>query len=108
MPTLRRQPQAKRGGPQLESYQVVRRPLITEKATMQAEYHNAYTFAVNRLATKTEIKKAIEELFEVKVENVRTQNIKSVSKRFRFKVGKTKNWKKAVVKLKPDYRIDFF
>ena len=58
MVTLRRPPQFERRGPVLEPYQVVLRPLITEKATHLSERHNAYTFEVNALATKTEIKEA--------------------------------------------------
>jgi large subunit ribosomal protein L23 len=56
MVTLRRPPQYTRSGPKLDHYQVVVRPLITEKATHLSERHNAYTFEVNPLATKTEIK----------------------------------------------------
>ena len=74
MVTLRRPPQYERPGPKLEPYQVILRPLITEKATHLSERHNAYTFEVNPLATKTEIKRAVEELFNVKVADVRTQN----------------------------------
>ncbi len=74
MVTLRRPPQSTRSGPVLEPYQVIVRPLITEKATHVSERDNAYTFEVNPLATKTEIKTAIETLFDVKVMGVRTQN----------------------------------
>ena len=74
MVTLRRPPKSKHAGPVLDPYQVVVRPLITEKATHISERHNAYTFEVNPLATKTEIKEAIETLFSVKVLDVRTQN----------------------------------
>ena len=74
MVTLRRPPQYQRSGPVLDPYQVVVRPLITEKATHLSERHNAYTFEVNPLANKTEIKDAIEVLFSVKVLDVRTQN----------------------------------
>lgn len=108
MVTLRRPPQYERSGPKLEPYQVILRPLITEKATQVAERHNAYTFEVHRMATKTEIKEAVETLFNVQVEDVRTQNRKSVTRRYRLKIGRTKNWKKAIVALKDDYRIDFF
>jgi large subunit ribosomal protein L23 len=86
MVTLRRPPQHERSGPKLEPYQVVLRPLITEKATHLAnprerrdeqrraiERRAAYTFEVNPLATKTEIKHAIELLFHVKVHEVRTR-----------------------------------
>ena len=83
MVTLRRAPQYVRKGPALEPYQVVLRPLITEKATHLSERHNAYTFEVNPLATKTEIKLAVEELFNVKVSDVRTQNRRGKLRRYR-------------------------
>ena len=108
MVTLRRPPQYTRSGPVLEAYQVILRPLITEKATHLSERHNAYTFEVNPLATKTEIKNAIEILFNVKVADVRTQNRRGKSRRYRLKAGRMRNWKKAIVALHEDYRIDFY
>jgi len=108
MVTLRRPPQYQRGGPALEPYQVVLRPMITEKATHLSERHNAYTFEVNPLATKTEIKQAIEVLFNVKVADVRTQNRRGKKRRYRLKAGRMRNWKKAIVALHEDYRIDFY
>ena len=108
MVTLRRPPQYTRSGPALDAYQVVLRPLITEKATHLSERHNAYTFEVNPLATKTEIKHAVEELFNVKVADVRTQNRRGKLRRYRLKLGRMRNWKKAIVALHEDYRIDFY
>lgn len=108
MVTLRRPPQYERSGPKLEPYQVILRPLITEKATHLSERHNAYTFEVNALATKTEIKRAVETLFNVKVDDVRTQNRRGKPRRYRLKVGRMRNWKKAIVALHEDHRIDFF
>jgi large subunit ribosomal protein L23 len=108
MVTLRRPPQYQRSGPTLEPYQVVLRPLITEKATHLSERHNAYTFEVDTLATKTEIKEAIEALFHVKVADVRTQNRRGKLRRYRLKAGRMRNWKKAIVALHDDYRIDFY
>jgi len=108
MVTLRRAPNYTRSGPVLEPYQVVIRPLITEKATHLSERHNAYTFEVNPLATKTEIKASIETLFDVKVADVRIQNRRGKPRRYRLKVGRLRNWKKAVVALHDDYRIDFY
>jgi large subunit ribosomal protein L23 len=109
MVTLRRPPQAaQRRGPVLEPYQVVLRPLITEKATHLSERHNAYTFEVNLLATKTEIKEAIETLFNVKVQDVRTQNRRGKPRRYRMKVGWMRRWRKAIVTLHEEYRIDFY
>jgi large subunit ribosomal protein L23 len=108
MVTLRRPPQVERKGPVLEPYQVVIRPLITEKATHLSERHNAYTFEVSLLASKTDIKHAIEELFQVKVENVRTQNRRGKPRRYRLKTGWMRRWRKAIVTLHEEYRIDFY
>jgi large subunit ribosomal protein L23 len=108
MVTLRRPPPPSHTGPKLEPYQVVLRPLITEKATHVSERHNAYTFEVNALANKTEIKEAVEQLFNVKVADVRTQNRRGKPRRYRLKVGRMRNWKKAIVKLHPEHRIDFY
>jgi large subunit ribosomal protein L23 len=108
MVTLRRPPQYQRPGPVLEPYQVVLRPLITEKATHLSERHNSYCFEVNPLATKTEIKHAVEVLFHVEVADVRTQNRRGKYRRYRLTRGRMRNWKKAVVKLKPEFRIDFY
>lgn len=94
----------------LEPYQIILRPLVTEKGTQLAsdEQTRAYTFEVNPLANKSEIRAAVEELFKVKVEKVRTQNRIGKPRRYRFRYGRTKNWKKALVKLHEDHRIDFF
>ena len=108
MVTLRRAPEYQRSGPELEPYQVVIRPLITEKATHLSERHNAYTFEVNPLATKTEIKHAIEALFNVKVADVRIQNRRGKPRRYRLKTGWMRRWKKAVVTLYEEHRIDFY
>jgi large subunit ribosomal protein L23 len=108
MVTLRRPPKSQHSGPVLDPYQVVIRPLITEKATHLSERHNAYTFEVNPLATKTEIKEAIETLFSVKVLDVRTQNRRGKARRYRLKVGRMRNWKKAIVSLHEEFRIDFY
>ena len=92
----------------LQSHQVVIRPLVTEKGTYQSEKFNAYAFEVSRLATKSDIKKAVEELWEVRVVNVRTQNRKGKPRRHKASFGRTKDWKKAIVELHEDDRIAFF
>ena len=76
--------------------EVIIRPVITEKSNdeMQA---GKYTFEVNKKATKVEIAKAVEKLFEVKVSNVNTMIVKGKTKRVRYKEGKTPDWKKAIV-----------
>jgi large subunit ribosomal protein L23 len=93
---------------QLEAHQIIMRPLVTEKGMQQSTDHNQYSFEVNMLADKTQIRSAVEELFEVEVEKVRIQKRAGKQRRHRFKQGSTKNWKKAIVTLKPEFRIDFF
>jgi large subunit ribosomal protein L23 len=96
------------GGLKLLPYQIILRPLVTEKGMHLAERHNAYTFAVNAAADKTDIKHAVEELWGVKVEKVRTQNRKGKARRRRVVRGYTKDWKKAIVELHGEDRISFF
>src|SRR5213082_1478654 len=95
-------------GPQLEPHQVIMQPLVTEKGTHQFTRHNAYPFQVNPWANKEQIKAAVEELFNVRVEKVRTQNRLGKSRRYRFRLGKLPNWKKAIVTLHAEDRIEFF
>jgi large subunit ribosomal protein L23 len=95
-------------GFELKPYQVILRPLVTEKGTHQSTRYNAYTFQVNALATKTEIKAAVEELFHVKVEAVRTQVREGKRRRFRQAMGQLPTWKKAIVTLGGDDKIEFF
>jgi large subunit ribosomal protein L23 len=95
-------------GLELRPYQVILRPLVTEKGTHQSTRYNAYTFQVNPIATKTQIKAAVEELFHVKVEAVRTQVREGKRKRFRQSMGQLPTWKKAVVTLSGEDKIEFF
>ena len=96
-------------GPILEPHQVVLRPLVTEKSTHQTSRYRAYPFEVNPWATKDEIKAAVESLFNVQVQKVRTQNRAGKKRRYRFKLGRLPNWKKAIVTLKTDSPgMDFF
>jgi large subunit ribosomal protein L23 len=94
--------------PLLPSYQVVVRPLVTEKGMHRSTRNNQYSFEVNPLATKDDIRRAVEELFSVKVDKVRTQNRRGKHRKYKFKQGQTKSWKKAVVTLDEEHRIDFF
>ena len=95
-------------GIELRPYQVILRPLVTEKSTHQSTRYNAYAFQVNPLATKTQIKAAVEELFNVKVEAVRTQVREGKKRRFRQAMGQLPTWKKAVVTLSDQDKIEFF
>ena len=89
-------------------YDIVKRPFITENTSIQKEDYNQMTFEVDRNANRVEIKRAIENIFNVNVATVRTMQVKGKTKRRGQIVGKRRNWKKAVVKLMPGERIDFF
>ena len=91
--------------PTARDYSVVRRPIITEKATLGSQ-HNQVTFRVMRDATKPEIKKAIESLFKVKVTAVNTVRVKGKTKKFRGKEGRRADYKKAIVTLAEGQSID--
>ncbi len=89
-------------------HDIVIRPLITEKTSIQKEVNNQITFEVDRRANRVEIKKAIENIFNVNVVGVRTMQVKGKSKQRGRIVGKRRDWKKAIVTLMPGERIDFF
>ena len=86
-------------------YAIILRPLVTEKSTQGSEY-NQVTFKVSLDASKPEIKKAVESLFEVKVKQVNTIRMKGKVKRFKGHLGKRSNWKKAIVSLAEGETID--
>lgn len=94
--------------PRLAPHQVVLRPLVTEKGMHKATRYNAYAFEVNKAATKDDIRHAVEELFDVTVVAVHTQNRKGKPRRSKYRMGVTKSWKKAIVTLDPEDRINFF
>lgn len=81
-------------------------PHISEKTAMAAESGNQYVFKVARDANKTEIRAAVEQLFEVSVESVRTVNMKGKTKRFKNFLGRRPHWKKAYVRLAEGQTID--
>ena len=89
-------------------YEVIRRPLVTEKMTNLKETQRTLGFEVHRDATKPEIKKAVETLFGVKVQDVRVANVHGKVKRQGRYVGRRPDWKKAYVTLAEGSRIDFF
>jgi large subunit ribosomal protein L23 len=82
-------------------------PLVSEKSVNAADTGNQFAFKVAKDATKPEIKAAVEMLFEVKVENVQTLNVKGKSKRFGQRMGKRPDWKKAYVRLAEGQDINF-
>ncbi len=89
-------------------HDIIKRPIITEKTNIQKETHNQLTFEVDRKANSVEIKKAIENIFNVNVAKIRTMQVKGKTKQRGRIVGKRKDWKKAIVTLMPGERIDFF
>ena len=92
----------------MNDYNIVIRPLITEQGMHFANTKGAYSFEVNKKANKTQIRNAVERIYSVKVNKVRTANHKGKYRRRGRNFGQTPSWKKAVVYLKPDYHIDLF
>lgn len=103
----------------MDIYNIIRRPLVTEKGTHQSKQSfdatasrpgrgGAYSFEVHAQACKTEIRSAVEKIYDVKVEKVRTSVRLGKQRRYRGRTGMTRQWKKAVVVLKPEFHIDLF
>ncbi len=103
----------------MDIYHTIIRPLVTEKGTHQSHVTCAatksrparggsYTFEVHRKSNKTQIRQAIEKIYNVKVLSVRTSNRQGKRRRYRMAYGRTRSWKKAVVVLNPDDHIDLF
>ena len=103
----------------MDIYHTIVKPLVTEKGTHQSQLAHeatrtrparggAYTFEVHPKANKTQIRQAIEKIYNVKVQSVRTSNRAGKRRRERMSFGTTRSWKKAVVVLHPDYHIDLF
>jgi large subunit ribosomal protein L23 len=86
---------------------VLEAPIISEKSTLSAEKENRVAFRVKKCATKHQVKRAVELLFKVEVESVHVLNVKGKMKRFGRFLGTRSDWKKAYVKLKPGFDIDF-
>lgn len=92
-----------------DNYKIILRPVITEKSTLMKDINREVCFEVDRRANKNEIKKAVEQLFKVKVERVRTQNKRGKTRKVGRSEGKKKDWKKAYVKLKEGEKmLEFF
>ena len=92
----------------MKMYEIIKGPLITEKATIQKENSNQLTFEVDRGANRVEIRQAVERLFNVRVEKVRTMQMKGKFKRMGRSLGKRRDWKKAVVTLAEGHSVEFF
>jgi large subunit ribosomal protein L23 len=91
----------------MDPSQVIIRPVVTEKSFVLAEA-GKYTFRVHPDAHKTQIRQAIEELFDVKVRDVRTVSVKSKPKRRGYTAGRTREWKKAIVQVREGDSIPIF
>ena len=103
----------------MDIYHTIVRPLVTEKGTHQSQQSHeatrtrparggAYSFEVHQKASKGQIRQAIEKIYNVRVQDVRTSNRAGKRRRHRTSFGTTRSWKKAVVVLHPDYHIDLF
>lgn len=92
----------------MEAIHVIKRPLITEKSTWESGARNRYAFEVDASARKPQIKAAIEELYKVRVANVATQVRKGKVRRTKFGETTGSDWKRAVVQLHPEDKIELF
>jgi len=92
----------------LRPYQILLRPLVTEKGTHLSTRHNAYTFEVNLQSTKEDIKSAVQEMFNVRVLSVNTQIRHGKHRRYRNRLGQMADWKRAIVTLHEEDKIEFF
>jgi large subunit ribosomal protein L23 len=92
----------------MDSNSIIIKPLVTEKSTHQQTTRNAYAFQVNPAANKHQIKDAIERQYNVKVTDVRTMNRKGKPRRTKLKMTTTSDWKRAVVVLDENSRIELF
>lgn len=92
----------------MDHYHIIRRPLITEKGMRNNEEQNTVVFEVAPVANKIQIKQAVEALFQVKVLDVNTLNMRGKKKRVRMREGKRPDWKKAYVTLREGDTITFF
>jgi large subunit ribosomal protein L23 len=87
------------------SHDVIKNMIRTEKGSGMM-VNNKYLFRVTKEANKIEVKKAVEEIYKVKVDSVNIMNVRGKKKRVRFREGMTSSWKKAIVTLEPDNRIE--
>lgn len=92
----------------MHAYEVLRRPILTEKSSYQADTLHRYTFEVDVRANKIDVRRAVEEVFDVEVEHVNIMNVRGKPRRFGRREGRTNDWKKAIVTLAPGATISFF
>jgi len=89
-------------------YDIIKRPIITEKTNIQKETGNQVTFEVDPRSNRIEVKRAVEKIFNVKVADIHTMRVNGKPKRRGRIMGRRRNWKKAIVTLMPGERIEFF
>jgi large subunit ribosomal protein L23 len=89
-----------------DMFQIIKRPLLTEKSTRKKEEFNEVTFEVDRRANRSEVKMAVQTLFKVKVQRVNLMQMEGKKKRVGKKLGRTADWKKALVRLAPGEAIE--
>ncbi len=92
----------------MKEYDILKGPINTEKTDIQKEKANQISFEIDSSANRIEVKKAVEKIFKVKVQSVRTINVQGKLKRRGRVIGKRQDWKKAIVTLGPGQRINFF
>ena len=90
----------------MNAHTIIKSPVITEKSTDLTGKYNKYSFAVDGRANKIEVKRAVEELFKVKVIKANTIRMRGKQRRVRFRQGKTPDWKKAIVTLREGDKIE--
>ncbi|EKD86507.1 MAG: hypothetical protein ACD_37C00267G0011 [uncultured bacterium] len=94
----------------MEAYEIIKEPIISEKATEMNTKFNQVVFKVDKRANKYQIKKAVEKIYEkngVRVDKVRTMNVPGKLKRVRSRAGRLSGWKKAIVSLKKGSKLEF-
>jgi len=92
----------------MNNYEILRRPILTEKSNLQSDYLHRYTFEVDKRANKLQIKDAVERVFNVKVLAVNVVNVRGKARRMGRIEGHTEAWKKAIVTLVAGQTIQFF
>ncbi|MSR18038.1 MAG: 50S ribosomal protein L23 [Phycisphaerales bacterium] len=92
----------------MEATSVIRRPVITEKATSASSDHNRYTFEIDHRANRTDVKKAVEFIYKVRVLNVNMQNHQAADRRYKYGVIPGKITKRAIVRVHSEDKIELF
>jgi large subunit ribosomal protein L23 len=92
----------------MDPIHVIVRPIVTEKATWASGHYNRFAFEVSKIASKTEIKNAVESLYKVRVVGVATQTRRLRNRAYKYGVVEGKTWKRAVVKIHPEDKIELF